>query len=285
MSERREPTINMTRPAMDEATKSAPPNASSASPRDSTNAGKTQPPSTQRVSGKPRPSTQRPIVKQVVVKSKVAPLALVLAFAGLGAAGFIYWQLTQTQQMLVVSQARIAQLEGKFELTDDEANSSNATIQAKLKEANSEIRKLWGVSYDTNRKAIEANTAKLKSVEKLAKSAGSKVGKQLAGVDKKIVAIDKKLQADLKNTVADLSVVNELLEAQQGAITSAEDGNLQTANRLRAVSDKLVIIERAESELQQQLAINTEAIEAIDAFRRTVNRQLLQQKNTGPATP
>ena len=282
MSERREPTINMARPAMDEATQSIPQNTPLPT---SAGTAKSQPPAGQRVVGKPRPSAQRPVVKQVIVKSKVAPLALMLAFTGLGLAGFVYWQLMQTQQLLTGSQARIAQLESKFELTDDEANSSNATMQAKLKWADSEIRKLWGVSYDTNRKAIEDNTAKLKSVEKVAKSAGSNVGKQLAGVNRKIAGLDKKLQADLRNTVADLSVVNELLEAQQGAITNAESGNVQTANRLRTLSDKLAAIERAESELQRQIAINTEAIEAIDAFRRTVNRQLLQQKNTAPATP
>src|SRR5690606_25375675 len=90
--------------------------------------------------------------RTVSTGSKLAPFAFLLAITGLGLAGYAYWQLLESQKTTEAALVRIADLESRLALTGDESEASMAALQAKLKWADSEIRKLWGVAYDTNRK-------------------------------------------------------------------------------------------------------------------------------------
>src|SRR5690606_16084373 len=71
--------------------------------------------------------------------SFLAVLALLLALAGLGAAGFLYnqWQVTRAQ--MVDAEARIVQLEKRFEMSGEESAASVEVLNAKVKENSSEI--------------------------------------------------------------------------------------------------------------------------------------------------
>lgn len=203
----------------------------------------------------PAPSSQ-----PVVVKSSLAPVAMVFALAAAAAAGFLYWQLLSAQNSLALADQRIADLESKFELSDDESSASTETMLAKLKWADSEIRKLWGVAYDTNRKAIAAN-----------KSAIEQVKTASTGANK---ATEKKL-ADL---AAELRLANDLLDAQQTSLTSIEQGNARIQSQSTEINNKMRSIEQSDREMERRVRSNEQAIEAIDAFRRNVNQEILQLK-------
>ena len=205
-------------------------------------------------------ATQSPVARPVVVKSKLAPVAFFFALVGIAAAGFAYWQLMLTQQTLAQADQRIADLESKFELSDDETNASTETMQAKLKWADSEIRKLWGVSHDTNRKAIAANKEAIEKTEKIAKQASQDV--------------DKKVQQAIKNVNAELKLLSDLVEAQQLSLTSIENAQAKFSSQAQTINQKLAELEK----LEQRVKTNEQAIEAIDAFRRNVNQQILQLK-------
>lgn len=230
MSERREPTISTYAPTKEDAAR---PQAGAKATRQAA------------------PSSRSPAARPVVVQKKsiLAPFAFLFALIACGAAGVLFWQLQLSNQRLIAADERIASLESKFEMTGDEVNTSTEAMQAKLKWADSEIRKLWGVSYDTNRKAIQQN------VEDIAKVAST------ANSTKK--AVDTKVN----EVVAELKVVSELVEAQQGTFTSLENRNKQMMQSI----DKL---ESAKRDLEAKVKSHEQAIEAIDAFRKKANQQL-----------
>jgi hypothetical protein len=116
------------------------------------------------------------------------------------------------------SETRIVELEKKLELTGDESVQSMAVLQSNIKTNASEIKKLWGVAYDRNKKAIEDNKASIDALAKTYQSTDSKLNKALA---------------DLK---ADVSVLNELMNAQQGVLTKVDKVSLEQKNTLTVLT-------------------------------------------------
>ncbi|WP_086931008.1 hypothetical protein [Agarilytica rhodophyticola] len=245
MSERREPTISSYSPSKEDSPRQA-------------NMGN------QRARPAQRSSAHSPAAKPVAAKSTMAVFAFLIALVACCAAGYLYWQLMEAQKRQIISDQRIADLEGKFELSGDESEISTQAMQAKLKWADSEIRKLWGVSHDTNRKAIEVNKKNIASALKTAKAASS--------------SVDAKVQKATKDIIADLKLVSDLVDAQQSSLTTIEDDNAAIVKQAQLINDKLNSLETSKKEFERRIKTNEQAIEAIDAFRRNVNQQLLQLK-------
>ncbi|WP_444888349.1 hypothetical protein ACJJIX_13330 [Microbulbifer sp. VAAC004] len=187
--------------------------------------------------------------------------ALVLAMGGLAASGFLYqqWQESRTQLVnaenrIADAENRIAELEKRFSLSDEESTASVEVLSAKAKENSSEIRKLWGVAYDTNRKSIAANKAANEANKKQVASLNSKLGSLDASV-KKIAAVE-----------------SALAELRKGSIESK-----------REMTDKISRLERqlasVRSDLTMRVGANEEAVESIDAYRRSVNKDLVQLRD------
>lgn len=247
MKERQEPTISTLPPEQDE-----PPRPGPSDPRP-----KKRP--------KPPPVSGRP----VVVRSPLGPLALLLAVGALAFGGYSYWMLMQTQeslassqQMIATADLRIQELERQLTISDDESTQSLTAIQANVRENASEIRKLWGVSYDRNRNAIAALQT---SVKDLTESISSVDQRVTSGAEE--IA---KVSDGVTEVTGEVRVLSELLNAQQSAIDSAAGATQQEA-----------LIERVnalESDLVRRVTGNEEAIEAIDAFRVQVNRDLQSLK-------
>ncbi len=212
-----------------------------------------------------RPVSPAPAPK---ASGSLGTLALVVAIAALGGSGFLAWKLQQSQQNLVAAEGRILELEKRLELSDDESSQSVTAIRAKLKWADSEIRKLWGVSYDTNRKGIKANKDKLASLDKSLgqlKTSAANAGKKADSASKQAAsqqsAIDS-IRASAKDNVARIAKIEGAVNSQRQQLQTAVDA----ANRASRLSTDLIV----------RVQANEEAIEAIDAYRRNINRDLLQ---------
>lgn len=208
----------------------------------------------------PTPVSARP----VVVRSPLGPLALIFTLLVGLFAGFTYWSQTQNkqaqQQMLAqlrLAEGRVSELEKRLMLSDDESTQSLTVIQAKVKENEAEVRKLWGVAYDRNRKAIIGLD---ESVDKLQKS---------------LTALDGRTKKSLDEVIGEVSVVSELVEAQQSAINKADQVYRAQQASYSQLQQKL---ESLENDLRKKVLTNEEAIKAIDAFRLQVNRELLKLK-------
>lgn len=196
--------------------------------------------------------------------SALAVFALLLAVVGVGIGGYFGWQLTETRTQLLASDARIAELEDRLSMSSDESSQSLTQVDAKLKWADSEIRKLWGVSNDVNRKAIAANSEKI------------------TGLTKEL-AVVKKNASDAKTTAAglqpQLTASKAAVDASIAKIDSALGGLTEQRKRIQDLTEQL---DRTEAQLANLRALeakvqtNEEAIAAIDAYRRSLNRDLLQ---------
>lgn len=193
---------------------------------------------------------------------KILVIVLVL---GVGAMGWFGWQ---QHQQLSTLQSSFDNLQARLASTDDSLSKSGAALQLKIKEQEeelgkhwSEIKKLWGVSYDINKKDIASNkelsTSNTDRIAKLEKSAATvaKLTKELDLASKKIAEI----------SASTLAASVDMEDVQQ---------------RLRETSDKLNTIDQSFNrwrlEVDKRLKNSEEAVEAIDAYRRQINQELLQ---------
>ncbi|WOX05108.1 hypothetical protein [Microbulbifer pacificus] len=205
----------------------------------------------------PEPSAPEPVRESTSSgggSSFLAVLALLLALAGLGAAGFLYnqWQVTRVQ--LNDAEARIVQLEKRFEMSGEESAASVEVLNAKVKENASEIRKLWGVSYDTNRKDIAAN-----------KEANAAQQKSIAALTSKVSSVE----SGLKKVAALESEMAKLKESTASASSETKDKVASLERQLSSVR----------ADLTARVGANEEAVQSIDSYRRSVNKDLVQLRD------
>lgn len=193
---------------------------------------------------------------------KALVVVLLLAVAGIG------WFGWQQYQQLTALQQNFDQLNEKLASTDESLSQSGTALQLKIKEQQdeltkhwTEIKKLWGISYDRNKKQIEGN-------KKLATDNAAKLNKMtgLAATVKSVseqVALDSKKIADISGN--SLAVNLELEELQE---------------RLQISADKLNTVEQSlkswQGTVNARLQRNEEAVESIDTYRRQINQELLQ---------
>jgi len=208
-------------------------------------------------------------------------LALLIALAAAGAAGYSYWLLMQAQVSLGAQQARIAQLEQRLSLSDDESSQSLTAVSAKVKESESEIRKLWGVAHDTNRKAIATNK---KATDTNKKALASVQTKRIAPLSKQV----KTQQASLTALTGNVKAVKGSVAEQELLIQSLRERVAeQNQSVKRVVADGQRINKKIDAlgGVDKRIKTNEEAIAAFDAFRRTVSRDLLQLKQRANSAP
>lgn len=239
--ERKEPTLSGITPDKDEITQPAQRN--------------------QRRSGRP-PSSPPPGPPASGPGNGLVIFALILAVAGLGGSGFLAWKFFEAEQTLVQYQGRIANLEERLDITYDESSESVDAIQEKLEWADSEIRKLWGVAYDTNRKNIASNTEQLNKLQQDLASARKTAGSTQSTV------------GELRST---LSEVQGEVASLQSAVGSVEEQRKRLQNleeKLDQVNDQLARV----TDLPGRVETNEDAIAAIDSYRRSINRDILAIK-------
>ncbi len=189
-----------------------------------------------------------------------------LALIALAGSGYLFVQLTAVSQQLSAASDRITELEKQLTLTDDEASQSVTALQANLKQSaqdiatnESEIRKLWD-TRNVNRGGISRNK------------------EQLAKLDQQT---SRQLDA-LKKTLAGVQSSQQASSAEQKVLTqelSALAQQLKTVQSQLASVNKLASQVEGVSQLQRRVRGNEEAIEAIDAYRLNINRQLLDLQN------
>lgn len=191
-------------------------------------------------------------------------LALFLALAAVGLAGFGAWHGYGRSAEL---ERRLERAEAQLAITSDTQTSSLSDLQQRLDERDkaidlntSEMRKLWGVAGDTNRRRISANASSLDALKKQLEDGEQRLQKDIATLRALADSIGGK-------NLAQASQINELLEQWQ-----ALSGRYQQAlEQLSSIDGRVGDIEKD--------------IDAINAFRRDTNRRLLELQNQGGGTP
>ena len=190
-------------------------------------------------------------------------LIMALLVAGLMVAGwFIANQnqlLKDAQAALESASARIAVLEDRLRVTDEAMTETGQDTDEKLGLWESEIRKLWAITNERNRKWIkdnEGNIARLQkslsTVETGVRDLNSAVGRHDTAFTQQQAIIDQLASVDLQLQ--------------------------QMVNSQRDLMDKVNASRQAVASLQSGLAgrvaDNEQAVTAIDAYRLQLNSRL-----------
>lgn len=205
-----------------------------------------------------------------------SPLVGVLCFMVILVSGVAAYLFLQTQTLSGQRDdldARVKVLEQKLSVTDESLSESGAAMQSILKGHSedlelqmSEIRKLWGVAYDTNRKNIEA-------LQKAQTSQGASVS-SLRGAMTKVEA-----------SAAEIGSLKSRLDTAANQSLALSAGFDEVEGQLRSLSDAVTSM-RAEVTSQKGLTTNhSEAIEAIDQYRIQINQRLIQLENQLRSSP
>ena len=142
--------------------------------------------------------------------------------------------------------AELSKLQERFDVLETnvittDINSNFKEQDLKLDKHWSEIKKLWGVAYDRNRKSIK----KIKTTLEYQKQ-------DLASISKKIEKSNKSINSLVSSSLATKLEVNDLV---------AKDGS------------------KPSKDVEIRILENEKAIEAIDAHRLIINRDIQQLKS------
>jgi predicted nucleic acid-binding Zn-ribbon protein len=221
-----------------------------------------------------------PMLKRAVVENKSSSgfirFTFFITLWALAGTGYAIWQLQLAQQVITNQTTRIVQLEDKFAISDDSASQSLDSVGAKVRELNvktvkaeSEIAKLWA-TRNVNRAAIGDTNAKLQLLQKS---------------QSKITVSMNKTVNELTPLRALLSSTSQSVAEQDLLLQSVRERILTHSETLKSLSTKVSKSQSAVSKvnsINKRLQNSEEAITSLDAFRRTVNRDLQKLKQAKP---
>jgi len=177
------------------------------------------------------------------------------------------WLFVQTKALAAERDAlalRVEQIESKLSVTDESLSESGAAMQSVLQEHSdelelqmSEIRKLWGVSYDRNRPAIQELQTQQENMAARMNSFNS----SLAKADPIIQGYDG-IQSRLETISSQLLVQSATLD--------------DFSARARSLADRSNSLESRIQNQGNTIEQHEEAINAIDEYRLQVNQRLLR---------
>ena len=186
-------------------------------------------------------------------------LIMALLIGGLVLAG---WFIANQQQLLSAAETRAGKaeerldyLEARLSATDSAMSGQGEETQEQLGLWESEIRKLWAVSNERNKKWIKDNEAAVK-----------KLTSTLNGIE----ASNRDLNAAVGRHETAFSQQQALVDQ----LTSLELQIQQVVRGQRDLIDKVNSATAAVSSLRGTVQDNAEAVQAIDAYRVAVNSRL-----------
>ncbi|MBJ7538179.1 hypothetical protein [Marinomonas transparens] len=264
------------------------------------------------------PSPTRPAHAPTVVHKKtsltgVYLLLMLILSASMGVGYWLWLQNMQLRNELYGAKSEIKNLDHQLLAADVSADKQGETLEEILKKHESEIRKLWGVSYDTNRKAIAANKSVASELDKKLLSLKDSVSTQSkliaiqsdafndveAGYNKlipSVASLEEKVEP-LPDRLSQLTIAQEI-QAKQLASTdqkvsnqaaqyqaqktsldqlSKDLANLQNAVAAAAENTKVdTVNDTALADVQSTLSKHQDAINSSDAFRTQVNAEIIR---------
>lgn len=252
-----------------------------------------------------RPSTNQSVVYK---KPSLAGIYLLLFLILAAAAGAGYWLWQQNLQLrneLSGAKNKIENLDNQLLAADVSADKKGQSLEDRIKDNESEVRKLWAVAYDRNRKnisdngdAIDALNKKLALLKDNVSSQGqrvamqgnsfnelennyNKVVKSVADLTDKV----KPIASDTSDLKSSLTKINDKLAKLEQNIAAQSDSNDAQALSIDQVSQDLSTLQKKVAKLnggsdltamKQELSKHQDALNSNDAFRAQVNSEILR---------
>ena len=187
-------------------------------------------------------------------------------------------ELADTVNFITASKLLMARFEGELSDTGAEVAQSGSSATKKLAFLDSEMRKLWGVAGDRNKKAIAEN----KQIASELLSAMTELTKEQAGFASQMKVGNKKL-LDIGVSLAALDTASKsLLEDAKKLGVQVSNNTGDMAITRQVLDDELILIKEIVSTsppelqgLQADMAENKLAIASIDANRGQLNARIV----------
>ena len=192
-----------------------------------------------------------------------ANLVMAVLIGGLVLAG---WFIANQQQLLSEEQAKVASagkrldmLEARLSATDSALSQEGDETDEQINLWESEIRKLWAVSNERNKKWIQDNQKAVKriadtinGIEATSRDLNAAVGRHETAFAQQQAMIDQLASVEMQ--------LQQIVRGQRDLVDKVNSANQAVASLRASVSDKV--------------DDNSEAIQSIDAYRVAVNSRL-----------
>lgn len=198
-------------------------------------------------------------------------ILLLVTLGGAGVWGYISLQvkIDAMEKELAIAAKHIsrstllmARFEGELNEADAEAQESGSLVSKKLAFLDAEMRKLWGVSNDRNKKAIKANEKALLALGGDIKTTGDSL-KGLVDENKKALGTDI---SKLNEQVVQLASMAQVASSEISVTREALNEDLNALSR--AV--------QKQADVGKSVEDNRQAIASIDASRLQLNERIVK---------
>ena len=197
----------------------------------------------------------------VIMKSTLTAVVLVL-LATAGWAGYLQLKLQAAEQSIRNYDTRITDLERQLSVTDESMSESSVAMKIKLRELDSEVRKLWDNVWKKTKEQLAVHDLSLAKQQNSIES------------NTAFVALAKTMLSKNDSIIEDLSQQLKRAEQMRTQVTANKKAISQQGNVAEAAVDKS---NRANKEIQKlsgRIKNTEEWIESINGFRRQVNRDI-----------
>ncbi|MEM8562440.1 MAG: hypothetical protein AAGF57_09420 [Pseudomonadota bacterium] len=233
------------------------------------------PAQTPKVSRAGRPSSRRgKSAKSGGGTGSIARLFITVSLVAAAVACAWAWQLQQelasNQQMFMEYEARIGDLEARLSDTDEGMNQNAEVQAAKIRELDSEVRKLWDNVW---KRASE----RLDSLEESSTSQGAKLDATASGL--------ATAQSQLQGASSDIAGLKAVADELDRVIATGR----MNRSEVERVADSINRVNLELAKLNKRVQGNEEWISSINTFRQQVNASLLElqaalRAQTAPGT-
>lgn len=216
-----------------------------------------------------RPSPASRPVNNSSSSSSLPTIALVIALLAVAGAAFLGWQLFQAQQSLQQAGDRITALEQQLNVSAEGTNQSVASLGARLTKL-ADTQNKQAALIENNRKSIAGNLEKFNAQSR-----------EVAAVKQSVTEAKNALAALKQEIASNKSLTDASLAKVEPVIAQME----QKVEAVNEDINKLALDMGNMDAIDRRLRTAEDTLKAIDDFRRTTNREILQLKQQSAAAP
>lgn len=230
------------------------------------------------------------LAKQLIIFLLLLALSLVC--------GYFYFMALQQKTLNDQLQNRLATVESQLGMTTETQTHSSQTLGEKIKSIDEksklnedEIKKLWAITNDKNKKILDAHTMQISEQDKsltAIQSSLSEIRKSLALVEKASGEANR-LGVGAEKSASDAAAA---IVDMRSAVGALQQRLAQGDPLVREASQQAAMAQEQSDRLQSKLesidkrvADHDESLKSIDSFRRSVNSDLgrLKQQSMSPS--
>jgi biopolymer transport protein ExbB/TolQ len=195
--------------------------------------------------------------------------ALVIMAIMMGVGGFALYEvqkkLDQSNELLAQGQKSIRDLDDRLAATGTDVSKTLQLMKAQQALNVSEIDKLWGVAFRTNRPRIEKMEVTVKDLLAMDRQLDAKA----SGVTKRFDTFSQKMLRDSEDLATTVALVRGQVQDQTVLLEASRRGVLTLDSRMKDAEEAISVIDRYRVQVNQTLV--------------EIKRQM--QAGTPPAAP